>query len=403
MIADAGDPRLWNIETGPSYAAIRIRRGSTTSLRGLEYIPNSRSSATQPASIWPDGSRNKDRSCHTRSARRRAGFPSGAISDAQFNLLEPNSRRTRRTRDLPARRSDPRNGASVLLRACAPRSVIHLVPKPGHRRRLTARRDSPRVDLETFGIPPPTAVLPFSRCRNRERMAWADPSGVTLRWPPAATLALSAFTRHTNPPQFRVEQGESSYKRPLEAGKTYYWRIDNGPMWSFRADPRTIRIALVGDSTVTEKSGWGRGFTSHVADSAAVMNLARGGRSSKSYLAEGHWAEVLRRRPSHILLQFGHNDVPGKGLDRESDVPAFRANMVRYVDEARAAGAKPILVTSLARRYFTDEGRIRSDLVDYAEATKQCRGEECSSHDLHAKSIELLERLGPALSPHSDR
>src|SRR5213076_1821227 len=85
-----------------------------------------------------------------------------------------------------------------------------------------------------------------------------------------------------------------------------------------RADPRTVRIALAGDSTVTEKSGWGRGFRQSIADSAALINLARGGRSSKSYVAEGHWKEVLRHKPTHILIQFGHNDQPGKGLDRET-------------------------------------------------------------------------------------
>jgi pectinesterase len=80
---------------------------------------------------------------------------------------------------------------------------------------------------------------------------------------------------------------------------------------------------------VTDKQGWGRGFKSFVAESAAVWNLSRGGRSSKSYRSEGLWDDVLRRKPTHILLQFGHNDEPGKGSDRETDVPTFKANMAR--------------------------------------------------------------------------
>jgi unsaturated rhamnogalacturonyl hydrolase len=151
---------------------------------------------------------------------------------------------------------------------------------------------------------------------------------------------------------------------------------------------------------MTEKSGWGRGFKGYVAETAAVMNLALGGRSSKSYAAEGHWADALRRRPTYIVVQFGHNDMPGKGLDRETDLPTFRANMARYVDEARAAGAKPILITPLTRRYFAVDGRIHSDLGDYAEATRQVAAERnVPLIDLHAKSIELLDRLGPSVSP----
>src|SRR5688500_12799460 len=151
---------------------------------------------------------------------------------------------------------------------------------------------------------------------------------------------------------------------------------------------------------MTEKSGWGTGFKANVTQDAAVVNLARGGRSSKSFRNEGHWSELLRRRPSHVLIQFGHNDMPGKGLDRETDLPAYRANLARYVDEARAAGAQPILVTPLTRRYFNDEGRIRSDLEAHAEATRQIAMEKkVPVVDLHTHSIALLDSLGPGISP----
>ena len=62
-----------------------------------------------------------------------------------------------------------------------------------------------------------------------------------------------------------------------------------------------------------------------------MFPASAGGRSSKSYTNEGHWKEVLQRKPAYVVLQFGHNDVPGKGLDRETDLPTFRANMARYV------------------------------------------------------------------------
>src|SRR5262245_13061100 len=89
-----------------------------------------------------------------------------------------------------------------------------------------------------------------------------------------------------------------------------------------------IRIVLVGDSTVTDDSGWGSGFKHHVADGVEVINTAANGRSSKSFIDEGRWAEALAKRGQYYLIQFGHNDEPGKGPERETDPKTtFRANM----------------------------------------------------------------------------
>ncbi|HEY8181628.1 MAG TPA: glycoside hydrolase family 88 protein, partial [Thermoanaerobaculia bacterium] len=242
-----------------------------------------------------------------------------------------------------------------------------------------------------------TAVLPFAAIPNPENGArWVDPAGVTLRWKPSRNASSQhIYFGDTNPPQTESKSDTG----PLEPGQTYYWRIDDGPVWSFRADPRMMRIALVGDSTVNEGSGWGTGFKAYVDERAALINAARNGRSSKSYSAEGHWTDVLRQKPTYIVIQFGHNDVAGKGLDRETDLPTFRANMARYVDEARAAGAKPILVTPLTRRYFGADGKIHSDLNQHAEATRQVAAEKnVPLVDLHAKSIEVLEKIGPSIA-----
>jgi hypothetical protein len=70
----------------------------------------------------------------------------------------------------------------------------------------------------------------------------------------------------------------------------------------------------------------------------------------------------------------GHNDMPGKGPERETDPnTTYREYLSRYVDEARAAGAKPILVTSMTRRNFSG-GKIKSDLVPYVAAGLESRG-----------------------------
>ena len=160
---------------------------------------------------------------------------------------------------------------------------------------------------------------------------------------------------------------------------------------------RSLRVVLVGDSTVTDESGWGAGFKECLAEDVECINAARGGRSSKSYRDEGWWAPVLKMDADYVLLQFGHNDQPGKGPEREAPADtAYRANMTRYVEEARAAGMRPILVTSLVRRNFNAQGKIESDLLDYVEVVKEvAAATNTPLVDLHARSIELCESLGP--------
>jgi len=163
---------------------------------------------------------------------------------------------------------------------------------------------------------------------------------------------------------------------------------------AFAADK--LRIVLAGDSTVTEKQGWGLGFAELVTSDVELHNLAKGGRSSKSFHDEGIWAKCLELKPDYILIQFGHNDEPGKGLARETDAgTTYYENMKRYVAEARKIGAKPILVTSLTRRQFKEDGKIHSSLISYVNAVKKVAAEEkVPLLDLHARSIEYFEKLG---------
>ena len=173
--------------------------------------------------------------------------------------------------------------------------------------------------------------------------------------------------------------------------------------------PAKLRIVLVGDSTVTDDSGWGGGFRRLAGDGIEVANLAANGRSSKSYIDEGRWKEALARRGHYYLIQFGHNDEPGKGPERETDpATTFRANMIRYVEEARAIGATPILITSLVRRIYNEDGTIRTTQTPYVEAVKAiAREKKVALVDLHAISRTDAEQAGDDvwadLSPRDDK
>jgi lysophospholipase L1-like esterase len=171
----------------------------------------------------------------------------------------------------------------------------------------------------------------------------------------------------------------------------------------------TVRIVLVGDSTVTDDSGWGTGFRRLATDGVEVVNTAANGRSSKSFIDEGRWAEALAKRGQYYLIQFGHNDEPGKGPERETDPnTTYRANMGRYVDDVRAMGGKPILVTSLVRRLYKEDGTIRTTQTPYVEVVRALAAEkQVPLVDLHAISLDDAEHAGDEvwadLSPRDDK
>ena len=167
---------------------------------------------------------------------------------------------------------------------------------------------------------------------------------------------------------------------------------------------KPVRIVLVGDSTVNDGQGWGPGFKKLLKPGVECVNWARNGRSSKSFINERLWAKALAEKPDYVLIQFGHNDMPGKGPDRETDpATTYLEYMRRYVDEARAAGAKPILITSMTRRRFNDQGKIDSDLWPYVEAVKKLAAEKSVPViDLHARSIAVLDELGPKAGEEFD-
>lgn len=163
-----------------------------------------------------------------------------------------------------------------------------------------------------------------------------------------------------------------------------------------------VKVILVGDSTTAVQSGWGGAFCAdHLTSFAACINLARGGRSSFSYRAEGSWNIALAEMKSGgyaktwVLIQFGHNDQPGKpgrSTDLKTEFPAL---IRQYVSEARAAGAIPVLVTPLTRRSFKD-GQLDDDLAPWAAATRQLAADmNVPLVDLHARSRVVVEALGP--------
>lgn len=162
------------------------------------------------------------------------------------------------------------------------------------------------------------------------------------------------------------------------------------------------RVILVGDSTMASTTGYGDALCARFTPETACLNLARGGRSSGSFRAEGRWDEVTRLlgdgagfRTTYVLIQFGHNDQPGKPGRSTDFVTEFPANMQRYVEEARAAGGVPVLVTPLTRRSFKD-GYVHNDLAPWAGAVREiARSTRTPLVDLNALSLAAVQAMGP--------
>ena len=452
IIADGGDTlSLWNTGNGMYYHADCDFEGWVDYVcpRGWCYITNSRFFGHNlTASIWHDGSRDQDQKLVIRRSSFDGvpGFPLGRNNrDGQFYLLD--NRFSVSMADRPIYRPSAESAYQWPIRNYFWNNRrddgnfawfgdnLHQAPG-GLRPRDITPSWTFRGRWNPEEMMPP--VLPFASTPRPEHDDRDVPRTIAaLRWAGARGAIRYRVSFGTqNPPPVRGETAGTTFPLArLTEGTTYYWRVDAvtasaivaGPVWSFAVEPKPpaaageargaiptsagpaprsavpggpitwrIRIVLVGDSTVTDESGWGSGFKLRVADSADCINLARNGRSSKSFMAEGHWARALEARADYVLIQFGHNDMPGKGPERETDPKTtYRAYLARYIDESRAAGATPIIVTSLTRRLFGPDGRIHSDLGDYVTAAKAVALEKgVALIDLHAKSIELLDRMG---------
>ncbi|MBR9919389.1 MAG: rhamnogalacturonan acetylesterase [Bacteroidetes bacterium] len=129
-----------------------------------------------------------------------------------------------------------------------------------------------------------------------------------------------------------------------------------------------LTIHLVGDSTMADKPdapevnperGWGQLLHTFFTDAVLIRNHALNGRSSKSFREEGHWDKVLDELKfgDYVFIQFGHNDSKYKDPARYTNpYSTYRSNLEHYVNEARAAGANPVLCSSIVRRKFNEHG-----------------------------------------------
>jgi lysophospholipase L1-like esterase len=138
------------------------------------------------------------------------------------------------------------------------------------------------------------------------------------------------------------------------------------------------RIFIAGDSTAMDykadkapQSGWGTALRCRV--DVPVENRAIGGRSTRSFIAEGRFDKIAAdiKPGDTLLIQFGHNDADTKKMaERFTPIPDYIANLNRFITMAREHGASPVLITPVTRRAFKD-GQVPRSFPLYEDAAKQ--------------------------------
>ena len=144
--------------------------------------------------------------------------------------------------------------------------------------------------------------------------------------------------------------------------------------------------------------GWGQALPNLVSESVSVHNHAVNGRSTKSFIDEGRWEKVRAtlHAGDYVLIQFGHNDEKNEDSTRYAAADgAYRVNLQRFVREARAAGATPILLTPIVRRQWSSTGALTNTHGKYPAAVRDvATAENVALIDAEQLTADLLKRYG---------
>jgi len=169
----------------------------------------------------------------------------------------------------------------------------------------------------------------------------------------------------------------------------------------------TIDVYMIGDSTMADKPnpetnperGWGQLLPQFFDDQVAVHNFAVNGRSTKSFIDEGKWGAVLGKLKAgdYVFIQFGHNDEKAEDTTRYTDPrTSFRRNLERFVTEARAKGATPVLFTPIVRRKWNAQGNLEDTHGAYPSAVREvAKNLRVPLIDLQPLTENLVRGTGP--------
>lgn len=160
-------------------------------------------------------------------------------------------------------------------------------------------------------------------------------------------------------------------------------------------------VYLCGNSTVVDQSNepwasWGQMIPGFFTASVAVANYAESGETGASFMSRGRLKQLVSKvkQGDYVLIEFGHNDEKEKGPGKGAYFH-YLTNLKIFVDEARAKGAYPVLITPTARRQFNDAGTINDTHGEFDDAVRWLAAKEnVPMIDLTKMSTTLYETLG---------
>lgn len=167
-------------------------------------------------------------------------------------------------------------------------------------------------------------------------------------------------------------------------------------------DDSVPTIFLCGNSTVVDQpydpyTSWGQMFTRFVGPQAAVANYAESGLSADSFLYQRRLEKILTqiKQGDYVFMEFGHNDQKQKGPGKGAYY-SFAYSIKQYIDEARAKGATPVIVTPTRRRAWDKNNKtIVNTHADYPAALMDiAKREGVAVIDLQSMTKTLYEHFG---------
>ncbi|TDS14883.1 rhamnogalacturonan acetylesterase [Sphingobacterium paludis] len=166
---------------------------------------------------------------------------------------------------------------------------------------------------------------------------------------------------------------------------------------------KKLTIWMMGDSTMAIKApnkfpetGWGVAFAKLFNEDVMIKNMAKNGRSTKSFIREGLWNEVYRgiQPGDYVLIQFGHNDEKIHKPNTGVTIDEYKKNLSLFVRAVQGKKATPILLSPIARRSFVDE-ELQDTHMNYPTAVRQVADSlQASFLDLTELSTALLVKEG---------
>lgn len=127
------------------------------------------------------------------------------------------------------------------------------------------------------------------------------------------------------------------------------------------------QIFMAGDSTMAIKdpkdypeTGWGVPFEFFFAPEHKVTNLAKNGRSTRTFKSEGLWQKIADNVTAgdFVVIQFGHNDQSKHKVDRYTTPLEYEANLRNMIAQVEAKAANVLLMTPITRRKLREDGRL---------------------------------------------